>query len=121
MDGSILPQSSPPPKSDFYWYYGFVVGICNFSVDDGGKWKFPEKQVNSAVINLAWFCHLSIVVLLHSIHNQKKERWSCMEYSVQSKKTLWDRKNELTERGNVFSSNVERGLMTAYSIGLILK
>lgn len=95
-----------------------MVGICNFSVDDGGRWKFPEKQVNMGVINLAWFCHLSIVVLLHSVHNQKKETCSCMEYSVQSKKPLWDRRNELTERDNKFSLNVERVLMTAYSIWL---
>lgn len=42
-----------------------------------------------------------------------------MKYSAQSEKTIWDRKDELTERGNIFSLNVERVLMIVYTTWLI--
>lgn len=78
---------APKKSLDFYWYFRFVVELCNFSVDDGGKWKFPEKQITMGVINLAYFCLLSILILLHSFYNQKKEICTCKEI-VQSKKKV---------------------------------
>lgn len=44
---------APKKCLDFYQYFRFVVVLRNISGDNGGKWKFPEKQMAKGVINLA--------------------------------------------------------------------